>query len=605
MTRGRPRAEIWFLLISLSFLSACGSSHDPGQAPVETTAISQWNPFETVLNVPVDVRNPFDPTQILMEVTFLAPDGSVFTIPAFATQEFDRSLVGNFEVLTPRAGLEWRVRFTPTQVGIWQWKYSFTSSGKKWTSPWSSFSAGEPLTGHHGFLRRSPDDDRYLRFDDGTPYFAVGENLSWYDGRGTYAYDNWLEKLARQGVNYIRLWMPSWAFSLEWIERDGSGAVVRSSLGNYESRLDRAWQLDQVLHRAEELGIFIMLCIQNHGPFSLEHNSEWVDNPYNVDNGGPLLNPREFFTDRRATELFKHRLRYIVGRWGYSPNILAWELWNEVDLPEQPGIAELVAWHREMVDELYALDPYDRLVTTSLGGVPTILEFLLDCNPYRPLWEMSEMDFVQIHFYTVGEIPVNFASLFPLLVENMWCYGKPTLIAEAGVDFRGPVETVAADPEGVGFHDMLWAGIFSGSFGTGMSWWWDNVIDPEDLYFHFGPVALFVDGVVFDREGFLPGGAGATAPGKRLDAYALRGETTILAWVKNSEHQWYHPEPSSVEAGVLILEEIAGHSWSMRWLDTYTGETVGAYPVQVIDGSLTIPVPTFARDIAIRLERIR
>jgi hypothetical protein len=35
--------------------------------------------------------------------------------------------------------------------------------------------------------------------------------------------------------------------------------------------------------------------------------------------------------------------------WGYSPNLLAWELWNESDLAEQPPtIDPVVDWHREM-----------------------------------------------------------------------------------------------------------------------------------------------------------------------------------------------------------------------------------------------------------------
>ena len=43
-----------------------------------------------------------------------------------------------------------------------------------------------------GFLRVSRRDPRQLAYDDGSSYFAVGENLSWYDARGTYAYDAWL-----------------------------------------------------------------------------------------------------------------------------------------------------------------------------------------------------------------------------------------------------------------------------------------------------------------------------------------------------------------------------------------------------------------------------
>ena len=124
----------------------------------------------------------------------------------------------------------------------------------------------------------------------------MGENLSWYDGRGTTAYDDWLARLAAEGANYVRLWMPSWAFGIEWGE---------NGLGDYGERLDRAWQLDHVLERAEAHGIYVMLCIQNHGPFSLDTNTQWADNPYNAANGGPLEEPSEFFTDPEARRLFE------------------------------------------------------------------------------------------------------------------------------------------------------------------------------------------------------------------------------------------------------------------------------------------------------------
>jgi hypothetical protein len=172
----------------------------------------------------------------------------------------------------------------------------------------------------------APLDGSHLRHDDGAPYIAIGQNLAWYDGRGTFAYDDWIAKLAANGVNFIRLWMPSWAFGLEGIRRAPDGSVESSSLGDYTDRLDRAWQLDYVMDLAERNGIQVMLCIQNHGPFSLEANSEWDDNPYNAANGGPLAAPDAIFTDPTARALFQRRLRHLVARWGYAPNLLAWEL---------------------------------------------------------------------------------------------------------------------------------------------------------------------------------------------------------------------------------------------------------------------------------------
>ena len=221
--------------------------------------------------------------------------------------------------------LELRARFRPpfgSPEGDWQWRALITTDTRRETA-WSSLTAIRDPAGR-GLLQVSPRDPRYLAFEDGSPYLAIGENMAWYDGRGTFAYDTWLERLAASGGTYIRVWMPSWAFGLEWVTRDGD-TLTGSSLGDYTARLDRAWQLDYVLARAEALGIQVMLTIQNHGPFSTVHAGQWPDNPYNAANGGPLETPVDFFVDPSARQLFERRLRYIVARWGHHPNIFCWD----------------------------------------------------------------------------------------------------------------------------------------------------------------------------------------------------------------------------------------------------------------------------------------
>ena len=73
------------------------------------------------------------------------------------------------------------------------------------------------------------------------------------------------------------------------------------------------------------------------------NEGSWVSNPYNARNGGPCASPDDFWTDERARTLYKQRLRYILARWGHSPQVFAWEFWNEV----QPTPA-VEAWTSEM-----------------------------------------------------------------------------------------------------------------------------------------------------------------------------------------------------------------------------------------------------------------
>lgn len=583
MPRRPPLLPLLLLLLCCAAASPCA---EPGVVVLSfPSEVRVWERFESRAFVPLDGGgNPYDPARVEVWGEFRAPDGGVHETPAFHTREFARSLVGGFERRAATSGPHFALRFSPGQEGPWSWRWQVRTPEGTAASAWYGFTATAPAPDRHGTLRVSALDPRYLRFEDGTPYFAVGENLGWYDGRGTFAYDDWLAKLAEAGVNYVRLWMPSWAFGIEW-ER----------LGDYEGRLDRAWQLDRVLEAAEAHGIQVMLCIQNHGPFSLDTNSQWADNPYNAANGGPLADPEAFFTDPEARELFRRRLRYVVARWGAFRNLLAWELWNEIEFVADPNGAEVQAWHREMGQALRALDPYDHLVTSSvsLGHEDTTL------------WQLPELDFTQNHTYN-WPLLLPHANLLHDLNLRARVPGKPSLIGEMGADYRGPAETLATDPSHIAIHDGLWIGVVTGNLGTGMTWWWDNLVDPLDLYPHFAAVAAFVEGVAFDAHGFAEEKPPAVAPGRTLDAWALRGEALVLAWVKNRAHHFApagNPgDPTPVEDGVLTLSGLSDGSWTARWFDTRAGAWTASAPVAVAAGTAALEVPAFVGDVALRLE---
>jgi len=580
------------LLVLSTTLLACGDD-DPH---LQQATVRRWERFEATLPRPVSEANPFDPRTIAVDVELRSPRGATMEVPAFVMRDYERQLVGGFEKLRASSDLQWKVRFSLPETGVWSWRWRITTPAQVEHGSWSQLAVDEAAPGNHGFVRRSARDARFLEHDDGTSYWAIGENLSWYDGRGTFAYDDWLAKLAAQGCNYARLWMPSWAFGLEWTTRDGGGTLTSSSLGNYTDRLDRAWQLDQVIEAAQRHGIHLMLAIQYHGAFSLTSNTEWAHNPYNAVNGGPLASPRELFTDPEALELVKRRLRYIVARWGYSPHIMTWELWNEADLTEQPSAADMTAWHRDMARELRRLDPHDRLISTSTSARDQL----------SAVWALAEIDYTQIHYYAFEGLATDFSVLIPTLAARFRRYAKPLLLGEVGVDLRGPAETLRRDPDGDGFHDILWSGLISETFGSGMSWWWDNVIDPQDLYFHFGPLAAFTAGVDFPGEGFrFRTTLSSTPTGSSLRVFTLHGADTILVWVKNARHNWSSPDRSTISNGAVTLEDLGDTRWTTTWHDTRTGARAMAGDTVAQAGSATVSVPPFERDIALRLERVR
>jgi len=544
--------------------------------------------FESTAAITPVPANPFDPAQIDVEGVF-KKHGHTYQVPGFLYQDYRRRLVHGHESLKPRGGPVWKVRFAPPAVGTWTWHWEVRTPQGTVRTRSRPLTVG-PSRGP-GYLRRSTKDPRYLVFDDGSPYLGVGENVGWYDQRGTFAYDQWYARLAAHDANYARLLMTSWSFGIEWND---------TGLGNYRNRLSRAWQLDRVVQDGEHRGIYQVISLLTQVEFSTVFSSRWADNPYNVANGGPLASPTEFFTNARAKELFAQRLRYIVARWGYSTHVLAWEFWNEVDLTDGYDSATVATWTREMSDELHRLDVASHLITTSTLAAddPAILS-------------ESDLDYTQIHFYArnAAAQPATGANLARLVTaltgERRRANGRPVLFAELGVDSRDPSETRRADPSGIGIHDGLWAGALSGGLGTAMTWWWDNLIntDPNRYYPMFGSISHFLKSVRWDREGFTTPAASVDSKSRPLVVYGLAGRQTILVWVKDDAYQWYSPKRVDVRDASITIDHLAPGKWCGTWWDTWAGRPVGKkWTVAGGRGVVTRTAPSFVGDVALRLD---
>jgi len=111
--------------------------------------------------------------------------------------------------------------------------------------------------------------------------------------------------------------------NLDWV----SGTTL--PIGSLSLDVARRW--DATVAAAGEHGVYLQIALQHDGQYSSRTNPNWPENPWNKSRGGWLQSPEDFFTDPRAIALTKAKYRYIVARWGYSPYILAWELFNEVE----------------------------------------------------------------------------------------------------------------------------------------------------------------------------------------------------------------------------------------------------------------------------------
>lgn len=538
---------------------------------VSALALTIQNVSQSASSVPVygklEVRfeldqsyaNPYDPDIVDASFTFTGPSGTPRTIPAF----WHGTLPGFMARIVPvETGAHIGVLRVRDHLGGFDTD-TVNFTGTAGTAP--------------GFIRMDSRDARFLRFDSGRPFTPMGHNLCW--GGADPGFYTFLDRMEDAGENWTRFWMVArQSQSIEW--GDNLPPAFRG-LGNYDPQRCVLW--DDMVEGARARGIYVQMCLDSFHGWNEHLQGNWHENPYNTDNGGMVEWPIQYFTNAQAIKLAKQRYRYIVARWGYSPNTLCWELWNEVDAvghgdPVQylyeNNVNSVVNWHRDMARYIRSIDPYDHLITTSFADRKAT-------QYYDPMWQLPEMEIVQPHRYSPpSQVPFEQMAL----IEERMFYGKPNLLGE------GPLESPDSN-DGIRIHDMIWPAALRGS--GAMSWEWGWFHD-NNLYNYFPPLVAFMDGEDWAAEQLQ--GAEVEVfnnPGAFLALYGSEGPRSAYLWVYTF---------SSVPAVSLRFDTLQPGDYVVEFWDTYTGTIYQTNNLTADSGGLTVDVPAGRRDIAIKVK---
>jgi hypothetical protein len=297
-----------------------------------------------------------------------------------------------------------------------------------------------------------PKDPRKFARSDGLPYLPVGANLAWApDGvsdRVGY-YLRAFPSYSKANLNWMRIWMAHWGgLNLDWLPSDLGPSPKPGAIS-----ADVAESWDKLLSAAEENGVYVQVVLQHHGQYTTANDSNWAENPWNAANpGGFLKSPEDFFTDPNARVMTLIKYRYIVARWGWSPAVLAWELFNEVhwtDAMRHGHEAEVARWHSDMAAFIRLVDVYGHLITTSTE------------NLRSPIYE--KMDYYQPHLY-----PVNLLAGARSFVSSYAALNKPVFYGEEGDDHQ-PV-TAEVKKSGLNIVPPIWASIMGEGLMAAPPW---------------------------------------------------------------------------------------------------------------------------------------
>jgi hypothetical protein len=303
-----------------------------------------------------------------------------------------------------------------------------------------------------------------------------------------------------------------------------------------------------------------------------------------------LKTPGDFVSDPTARDLFKRRLRYTAARWASYPSLGVWEWWNEINWTPINDEA-LVPWITEMTKELQKYDPYNHLRSTSYAnGID------------NKIWSMPELDFAQQHDYSASDPASMLSQNLAKIQKNSG--EKPALLAEHG----------NSDDGNTPFNNGLWAAPFSGYASTAMYWWWDNYIDPSNLWFQYKGISEFMKGE--DLTKMTPSQVETSPSGGivsilsrpdhaliwvRDDNYNMHGTQLAYYKDKNPGSNWIYL-PAPLEGLSFTINSLQDGAYLATWYSTIDGlPTAAPLVITVKDGSVTINVPRFQIDLALKI----
>ncbi len=568
-----------------------------------------------------EIENVYDYSEIHVYALFTAPDETVSKVSAFWFQEFEESItyknvnqslnlegtvantIDDYDLVLRyinSANPQYRMRYLPKIEGEYQTEFVIEVDGRIIQKIEKSFTVLNTSEDYLGFIQVDQTNQRHFVFDSGKSYIPVGQNVAWYTSveRKHYDYQNWFDKMGEANMNYARVWMAAWGFSIFW-----------DDVYNYDTRQSNMKSLDRTIEIADDNDIYIQLCILHHGMFSATVNPMWPNstntwytskygsNPY----ADHLSSSGQFFTAEEAKESFKNQLNYIIARWGYSDNIMSFELFNEVDWIESYSAVSGTAWHKEMATYIKSTDPNSHMVTTSVKSD----SFL--SNIYK-VFALDEIDYVNVHSYGI----YNHLSTLPTKQNNGFeVFEKPIMYNEVGYSGNGGADQYAKDPNNVTLRQELWAGAMGGGGGTGMNWWWESWIEPYDAYDEFTGIANYLSHVNLIGNDYIVMAENdsdyhiANVSMSIVDYMGYIVDNRIYAYLYDTGYTLNNQNASTKSNVTFTVPSIDAGTYQLSFYNTLTGELVYQSSINHDNiGSLVITIPTFSIDIALIAEPI-
>lgn len=521
------------------------------------TEVTRYERLEATFDLSKKYENPYDRKEVVVDALITGGKQEV-VFPCFYYLPVDNSVTSGSIRLRPALPDKavWMMRFAFQEEGEYTIRFRVNDGEETVSDPTTIKVKG--ATGR-GYVRINPRDRQLYQYDDGSPYHPIGINWAWHTTRGKTE-QQMIELYLDARFKILRYWFVGFANQdIEWSEK----MPANKGYGLGKMAPGPAALMDSIVWLCEEKNIKLMPVFETHGEWGTEINPIWEINPYNVELGGMLDGPEEFFTNEEAMHLTKNKYRYTIARWAYSTAIFAWEFFNEVNAADAWHVAamhkDVAAWNNEMADFVHSIDPFGHMVTTSTDDDECFMYMVRKCK---------SMDHLQYHAYQ--------QNISDALDARSKKYLKKTNVSFFVGEFGDKEKGVA----GSGYDECdharkaTWLSMFRKA--PAMYWWWDR-IHGYNWYHVWRPIADYFEGLdltdlkhvdvkfenapVTDRVRAVPGmGFGNTTkqefivePNGTIDGLGELSSFLYGTWT-NDKAQWLEFEAQFGDSGVAYID---------------------------------------------------
>lgn len=591
------RKTVFLLTLLLALcLTAYAQAATVSDVALSSDRVGQYEMLEITFCTDAEFVNPFDAYEIDIQAVFTTPSGQEVRYPAFyqrARRDLSQDFIPERDQFdydydfgtkrfnfVPAEGDNWCVRFSWNEVGAYTFRFEIVLNGVKSSCEGGAFTVTE--SADKGIIGRSATNPQYLAYrSSGEQFIPIGMNNA--QNWDTFGYTKVMKAIAENGGNFARIWTGTdYGYSSLTIENWTYGPNMYN--------LDMAEAFDRVLRVAKEEGVKLEVCFESFSALSTNESAYGQFNQtsiYNTMNGGYITVPRDFWQNESCRRDYMNRVRYLMARCMWDPNVVLWELINEINgtdsIKEKDVQKAAAAWCRDMRAYILDMDPYDRLVGVSFADGHWL-------EAWDTLVKECKLDYIQVHHYNAQDV----AATMNLIESRAHTHNQMAIIGE----FASHADIRQNDPEWMYLHIGLWSGLHTGAANIPLYWYHQELMD-SGYQRYLQPLQRYVDSFDFVSEPLQEAKLSLKGNVKAFGLTNKSGTAAVL-YVYNNAYTWAHPDPAPAQQVNVTLKGIKRGDVQIEVWDTKTGEIIRTETAKVsFLGSVKIEFESLSADAAV------